>query len=701
MGTRVEQAFTLTVAEGGGGGDNIYSIGLSKLVGIGDGVDSITATVYGGTPGTTVHLVVLFSEVAGSPGVFDANGKAAFALTRTLPGILHSSTDQATASVGGETVASSLWFTWYETGTPDPQTSTITIDSPTITLDPADGTDVNVIMHDANDEASADKSVTLAITVVESNPPGLATSNGILLVLPIGSVMGEPATTNVEGLARFHVFGQNATSSTVPAGFLSATFAIQAVCNDVTVGTVTLQVVNTSVGDGPFEPDPDTAVALADRTKAIADGEEAVTIRVIKGDASDGTADITPASAVLNSLGEATFTAVASVINSVIFTASIDAVAFASSATVQFVGPATPSLGDSSLVAVLGLDGTITVTATLLNASGDPCDGQEATLSLTAAEGVPTDWVSYAEGALTTTTTVEGVAEFTLQSRGMEATINFEVFCKDVAIGPVSLDLNNAEVVPTDYSGTGNIFVDRTAMAVGEHVFIRIFYDAAPGTVVSCESTEASVVDIAIANQSHPEDIPADSEFVGSASQALNADQCAYFVARPIVSGASAGMTTQFAAVVDDETKATSDTITILPRYTPSLTHSTLRILRVLTDADSVITDGDIESGYVQMSVEVTIKDASGDPLAAQIVRLAAFGSGAFTGIPFYGTIPGHPFDEPATRFFLVTDERLTDVNGQASFYASSGDSGQPYEVSIEAICNDVAIGPVTLRVTP
>jgi len=349
---------------------------------------TVTLQTSGGSPvtGKAVSLSGLPSTtVSISPGssVTDGNGKATFSVDDSAAESVIFSAMDVTDSVALTPTATVV----FQSPIASASTSTITAVPSTVPADGSSSSAIVVTMRDQFGNALSGKAVTVQLTDAsgDAEAPPVAGS-------------GTPGTTDSSGRAQFSlvdthaetvVIGATDTSDSnlVLSGTVSVTFTAGA--PDPGASTLTGSPTN-SAGTVAVPSDGKTAATI---TVTLLDHQgSAVSGKDITLTASGGHSVVTPSSATTSSAGVATFSvtdADAEVVTYMATDTTDSNLVLSTTVSVTFGSPPAPppAVADSVLLAgaaTAPADGTssVTVTALLYDANGDPVVGKTVALGL-------------------------------------------------------------------------------------------------------------------------------------------------------------------------------------------------------------------------------------------------------------------------------------------------------------------------------
>jgi hypothetical protein len=344
-----------------------------------------------------------------SPATTDASGQVSFKLTDTA---VESVTLTATDTTDSIELTSQPTVA-FQTSEPSAASSTVTAP---VTTSPADGETQTLILVTLKDQFGNPVSGK-TVNVVGS-------PSGNVQVHPISIGSTQPGITTASGQAQFEADDSHAETVTFTA-------------TDTTDNLVLSQTVSITYLAGAGDPDSLGSTVTVSPANPPADGSTPSTITVTLTDyfsnpvagqtitlaALNGSSTVTPASAVTDQAGQATFSATDATAEIVTYQAtdvSDSNTVFAAEGVVTFGSPPAPppSANDCSVVAnptSVPADGTSTATITVLlyDDNGDPVTGKTVTLTPSGGKSTVT--------ATNGTTNNSGMATFTVSDATAES----------------------------------------------------------------------------------------------------------------------------------------------------------------------------------------------------------------------------------------------------------------------------------------
>ncbi|MGK6350933.1 Ig-like domain-containing protein [Parapedobacter sp. DT-150] len=449
---------------------------------IADGVaaNEVTATILNQDGDALANQEVVFTivNVDGTTTTqtvtTDADGKAAVPITSTLAGDA-----TVTATVGGMVISTgSPAVVTFVAGPADPASSTLAVTKDNAVADGTDYNELTATVTDANGNPVAGQDVVFGITY------------------PDGTAGTETVTTDAEGKAVLPI-----TSTTAGEAPVTATVGGTAISGSP--ATVTFIA-------GPADPASSTLAVTKDN--AVADGTDYNELTATVTDANgnpvagqdvvfgitypDGTAGTE--TVTTDAEGKAVLPITSTTAGEAPVTATVGGTAISGSpATTTFIaGPADPG----SSVLEVTKDGAIAngtdyneLTATVMDANGNPVAGEEVAFAITYPDGttgtetVTTDENGEAVLPITSTTVGEATVAATVGGTaisGSPATVTFVADVVDNEASTLEVTRDNAVADGADYNEVTATIVDATGNPLeGVGVFFEITYpDGTAGT---------------------------------------------------------------------------------------------------------------------------------------------------------------------------------------------------------------------------
>ena len=344
-----------------------------------------------------------------SPATTGSNGQVSFSVTDS---VAEPVTLTATDTTDGITLAQTATV-MFQTGSPSATASDVVASA---TTSPADGqtqTLISVTLKDQFGNAVSGKTVTLG-----GSPAG----NVEIHPVAVGGT-GTPGVTNSNGEADFNADDTHAESVTFTA-------------TDTTDNVVVTKTVGVTYTPGPADAAATGTTVTANPTKLAADGSTPSTITVTLTDfysnpivgktialkALNGSSAITPATAVTDQNGKATFSVADATAEFVTYQATdtTDGIVLDAEAVVTFGNPPAPPpdaafcsvVANPTSVPASGSQ-TATVSVLLYDGSGDPVSGKAVTLAGSSGNSKV--------AATNATTNNSGVATFAVSDSTVES----------------------------------------------------------------------------------------------------------------------------------------------------------------------------------------------------------------------------------------------------------------------------------------